>query len=114
MNVRDVDGVNAGYAQTLLEQYLENPEAVPEEWRALFENGDAGLVEALPGLARLLENLKDGNGAQATAQAPAPVAVASPPPAPGAAGGRGDSPGAEPPRPRRIRPCSRPSPRRWR
>jgi 2-oxoglutarate dehydrogenase E1 component len=73
MSVRDVDGLNVGYAQTLLEQYLENPEAVPEEWRSLFESGDASIVEALPGLARLLENLKDGNGAPV--QAPAPPAV---------------------------------------
>ena len=35
----DVDGLNAGYASTILEQYLENPEAVPSEWRALFESG---------------------------------------------------------------------------
>ena len=25
----DVDGLNAGYASTILEQYLENPESVP-------------------------------------------------------------------------------------
>ena len=57
-----------GYAQSLLEQYLENPEAVPEEWRTLFESGDAALVDALPGLARLFETLKEENGA------PPPVA----------------------------------------
>ena len=57
MSVRDVDGLNVGYAQGLLEQYLENPEAVPEEWRSLFESGDAALVDALPGLARLFETL---------------------------------------------------------
>ncbi len=70
MSVRDVDGLNVGYAQTLLEQYLENPEAVPEEWRSLFESGDSAVVEALPGLARLIENLKE-NGAPAQAEAPA-------------------------------------------
>src|SRR5215216_2021601 len=80
MSVRDVDGLNVGYAQSLLEQYLENPEAVPEEWRSLFESGDASLVEALPGLARLFETLKE-NGAppaagEATAEA---VAVAAAP-----------------------------------
>ncbi len=69
MSVRDVDGLNVGYAQGLLEQYLENPEAVPEEWRSLFESGDSAIVEALPGLARLLENLKE-NGAPAQAEAP--------------------------------------------
>ena len=70
MSVRDVDGLNVGYAQGLLEQYLENPEAVPEEWRALFESGDAGLVESLPGLARLLETLREENGAPPAVEAP--------------------------------------------
>ena len=78
MSVHDVDGLNAGYAQALLEQYLENPEAVPEEWRSLFESGDSAIVEALPGLARLLESLKDGNGSSAAVEAPAPVAVEAP------------------------------------
>src|SRR5688572_14451134 len=92
MSVLDVDGLNAGYAQALLEQYLENPEAVPEEWRSLFESGDAAVVESLPGLARLFETLKVGNGAPPvpveTPQEPtpepaaAPVAVESPPPEP--------------------------------
>ena len=54
----EVDAVNSGYARVLLEQYLENPEAVPSEWRELFESGDGGLIESLPGLARLLESLR--------------------------------------------------------
>ena len=58
----DVDAVNSGYARALLEEYLENPEAVPSEWRALFESGDGELLEALPGLARLLESLRETNG----------------------------------------------------
>ena len=45
MSVLDVDGLNVGYAQALLEQYLENPEAVPEEWRSLFESGDPAIVD---------------------------------------------------------------------
>ena len=79
MSVRDVDGLNVGYAQALLEQYLENPEAVPEEWRSLFESGDAAVVEALPGLARLVETLKDGNGVSVTAP-PVPPVQAEPEP----------------------------------
>src|SRR4029450_11454317 len=75
MSVRDVDGLNVGYAQGLLEQYLENPEAVPEERRSLFESGDPATLEALPGLARLVESLKE-NGA------PAPTDVAEAPPEP--------------------------------
>jgi 2-oxoglutarate dehydrogenase E1 component len=86
MKVRDVDGLNTGYAQALLEQYLENPEAVPEEWRSLFESGDATLVEALPGLARLFETLREENGAPPQAPEagaePVPVAVAPVEPAP--------------------------------
>src|SRR3989449_11410924 len=76
MKASDVDGLNAGYAQSLLEQYLENPEAVPSEWRALFESGDRELLTALPGLARLLETLHDGsNGQVATPPPPAPAAA---------------------------------------
>jgi 2-oxoglutarate dehydrogenase E1 component len=63
--MHDVDGVNAGYARLLLDEYLENPEAVLPEWRRLFESGSADLVAALPGLARLLETLpRDGDQAQ--------------------------------------------------
>ena len=61
--MHDVDGVNAGYARLLLDEYLDNPEAVPAEWRALFEAGDTAVVRELPGLARLLERLPHGNGA---------------------------------------------------
>src|SRR5213079_2399537 len=81
--MQDVDGLNSGFARALLEQYLENPEAVPAEWRALFESGDSELVATLPGLARLLETLRDGNGhAAVTAPAPPPEPAPSPPPAP--------------------------------
>ncbi|HEV8098593.1 MAG TPA: hypothetical protein VGP56_05575, partial [Gaiellaceae bacterium] len=82
MTVHDVDGLNAGYASALLEQYLENPDAVPDEWRALFESGASELVATHPGLARLVELLQeDGNGHIATAAAPpSPPA----PPAPSA------------------------------
>ncbi|HYX89366.1 MAG TPA: 2-oxoglutarate dehydrogenase E1 component [Gaiellaceae bacterium] len=80
MSVRDVDGLNAGFAGILLEQYLENPAAVPAEWRALFESGASEVLATHPGLARLLELLaEDGNG-----HAVAPVAP-PPPPEPSAA-----------------------------
>ena len=92
MSVRDVDGLNVGYAQSLLEQYLENPEAVPEEWRTLFESGDAALVEALPGLARLFETLKEENGAPAPVAEVAEVAEEAPPPAPSPSPSRCRSP----------------------
>src|SRR6266545_4897812 len=70
----DVDGLNAGFARYLLEDYLENPDAVPREWRELFESGRSDVVATHPGLARLLE--RAGNGHQAAA------APAVPPPAP--------------------------------
>jgi len=74
----DVDAVNSGYARALLEEYLENPEAVPSEWRALFESGDGDLIEALPGLARLLENLRETNGHTEAVQAPSPAPTLAP------------------------------------
>src|SRR5947207_2771748 len=82
--MQDVDGLNAGFASALLEQYLENPEAVPAEWRSLFESGASELVATHPGLARLVEQLhEDGNGhAAVTVPAPAPEpAPAAPAPA---------------------------------
>ncbi len=79
----DVDGLNAGYASTILEQYLENPDSVPSEWRALFEANAGDTLAGLPGLARLVERARlappaaqDGNGAAAVA---APAAPARPP-----------------------------------
>ena len=59
--MHDVDGPNSGYARLLLDEYLENPDAVSAEWRALFESGHSDLVATLPGLARLLETAR-GNG----------------------------------------------------
>jgi len=86
--MNDVDGLNAGYASALLEQYLENPDAVPSEWRTLFESGASELVATHPGLARLVELLQeeDGNGHVATVAvpvptAPAPAPAVAPPPA---------------------------------
>src|SRR4029077_7311253 len=58
----EVDGLNSGYAALLLEQYLDNPSAVPSEWRALFESAPEELLASQPGLALLLERL-DGHAA---------------------------------------------------
>src|SRR5258706_2003009 len=74
----DVDGLNAGLARGLLEEYLENPDAVPTEWRQLFESGDSDSVATPPGLARLLAVA--GNGQPAPA--PARAATAAPEQAP--------------------------------
>jgi 2-oxoglutarate dehydrogenase E1 component len=82
--MHDVDGLNAGYASALLEEYLENPAAVPSEWRSLFESGASELVATHPGLARLVELLQDGNGQVAAPPPPpvAPVAEQGPEPEP--------------------------------
>jgi 2-oxoglutarate dehydrogenase E1 component len=64
----DVDGLNAGFARALLEEYLENPESVPPEWRSLFESGDSEVVASHPGLVRLLETLGDSDGRAPTPQ----------------------------------------------
>jgi 2-oxoglutarate dehydrogenase E1 component len=77
----DVDGLNTGYAALLLEQYLDNPGAVPEEWRDLFESEPEVLLQRQPGLARLLElAAADGDGHAAPV---APAAPAEPAPAAG-------------------------------
>ena len=77
IEMQDVDGVNAGYASLLLDEYLENPEAVPAEWRALFETGDSTVIRELPGLARLIEHAEhDGTNGQSTVPTTAtPVAA---------------------------------------
>ena len=80
MSEHDVDALNAGYASALLEEYLENPEAVPAEWRELFERGDSPLVASLPGLARLLERLGgNGNGSPVAATRPEAPTEPAPP-----------------------------------
>src|ERR1700759_4142413 len=78
----DVDGLNTGYAALLLEQYLDNPGAVPEEWRDLFESEPEALLQRQPGLARLLERAAadgDGHAPPAPAPAPATTPTAAPP-----------------------------------
>src|SRR5437763_11914545 len=77
----EVDGPTSGYAALLLEQYLDNPGSVPEEWRDLFESDPAAVIATQPGLARLLELAGNGH----SAPAPAPVESAPPPSAPAAA-----------------------------
>jgi 2-oxoglutarate dehydrogenase E1 component len=81
-------GLNAGYVGQLLEQYLENPEAVDPAWRALFEAGGVDVLSALPGLERLVgaRTAPAGNGSPAATDGAVavqePVAAESPPVAP--------------------------------
>ena len=79
----EVDGLNTGYARALLDEYLENPEGVPSEWRALFESGDSDLLAQHPGVARLVELLRAAENGQTTPVVEAPPEVpAAPAPAP--------------------------------
>ena len=77
----DVDGLNAGFARDLLEEYLENPDAVPSEWRELFESGHSDVVAAHPGLARLLERAANGHSVAAVPLPQPAPAAAEPEPA---------------------------------
>ena len=82
----DVDGLNTGYAALLLEQYLDNPGAVPEEWRDLFESEPEVLLQRHPGLARLLERAAaDGDGHATPVATPPPASASEPAPAPAVA-----------------------------
>jgi 2-oxoglutarate dehydrogenase E1 component len=70
MSRPEVDGLNSGYAALLLEQYLDNPAAVPTEWRELFERDPGTLLRAQPGLARLLDLQADAGNGHAPVAAP--------------------------------------------
>jgi 2-oxoglutarate dehydrogenase E1 component len=77
-------GLNAGYVGSLLEQYLENPEAVDPAWRELFERGGESVLAALPGLVRLVgaagpqPDSGDGNGGAAVPVPAAPALAPAP------------------------------------
>ena len=69
-------GLNAGYIGLLLEQYIDNPEAVDPAWREIFERADESDV---PGLERPVVALREDNGGNAAAVVE-PVASAPPEP----------------------------------
>jgi 2-oxoglutarate dehydrogenase E1 component len=76
----EVDGLNTGYAALLLEQYLDNPSAVPSEWRTLFESAPEEVLAMQPGLARLITLLQEdaGNGHEPVATEPSAPSISSP------------------------------------
>src|SRR5213592_3671954 len=78
MGARDVDDLNAGYASLLLDDYLENPDSVPVEWRRHFEAAAPELLASHPGLRRLLDALGNGDGAHAPAAPTLPAAAPAP------------------------------------
>jgi 2-oxoglutarate dehydrogenase E1 component len=80
VGVPEIDGLNAGFAELLLEEYLGNPDAVSPEWRALFEGSADELVASHPGLQRLIDSLAEtGNGHAAAPPEPSPAPAAIPP-----------------------------------
>ena len=79
-------GLNTGYVGQLLEQYLDNPEAVDPAWREFFEGTDEHVLAAFPGLTRLVgrRSADEGNGllpAVALVEAPPGPPEAAEPPA---------------------------------
>jgi 2-oxoglutarate dehydrogenase E1 component len=69
-----LEDLNLGYVEELFVQYLEAPESVPAEWRAVFEANPQAFAERFPSLARLGvgNGRAAGNGAPASAEAAAP------------------------------------------
>ena len=93
-------GLNAGFVGSMLEQYLENPEAVDPAWRALFEDADDDVLTTLPGLARLVRARPAGDGNGAPAAVPAPAALE-----PAVEEQAVEEPAAEPPPPLPVEPA---------
>jgi 2-oxoglutarate dehydrogenase E1 component len=68
------DSQNAAYAQLMYEEYARNPEAVPPEWRRLFQDDGA---EAIAQGLLIPEQLDGSRAAKAAAATPAPPAPPS-------------------------------------
>src|SRR4029450_9811847 len=85
MAATDVTGPNAAYVAQLLEDFLDSPASVPDEWRRVFEAADArAAADGAPA--------GGGDGAPAPAAAPGGGAGAR-----RAAGGAAASGGDRPP-----------------
>ena len=96
MTASKSSGLNAGYVGQLLEQYLENPEAVDPAWRSVFERGDddrpRGAARASSGSWEVASPSRRRNGdrrcvadvapvpTRAPVAAGSPLAAAPPPP----------------------------------
>lgn len=83
------DSQNAAYAQAMFEEYARNPDALPDEWRKLFDDGGSlavsegllvpdQLVDSRPGPGR-------PDATSAGSHAPAPPPASPPAPLPGEA-----------------------------
>ncbi len=69
MNPTQLEDLNSGYVRELFVEYLNSPESVPPEWRALFDSAPEELTRQLPEALR-----RNGGGNGGAAPAPAPVA----------------------------------------
>lgn len=83
------DSQNAAYAQAMFEEYARNPDALPDEWRKLFDDG--GSLAVSEGLL-VPDQLVDSRPApgkpgatSAESHAPAPPPASPPAPLPGEA-----------------------------
>lgn len=71
------DSQNAAYAQAMFEEYARNPEAVPAEWRTLFEKqGSQAVAEGLF-VPDQMDETQAAPMAPAPAYAPAPTSEAA-------------------------------------
>ena len=71
------DSQNAAYAQAMFEEYARNPEAVPAEWRTLFEKqGSQAVAEGLF-VPDQIDETQAAPMAPAPAYAPAPTSEAA-------------------------------------
>lgn len=50
-----IDAVNVGFVRELVDAYLEDPQAVPEEWRTFFDSASNGVLAEHPLIRRLRE-----------------------------------------------------------
>ena len=119
MAATDQTGLNAAYVAQLLEDYLDAPASVPDEWRRIFEDngepergrdGDGAVLAEPPPPAEAPRRPRS----RPRPRAAAPAATGLPGPArAGARGGRRRRPRRRRP-PRRTPSCSAPSRQRWR
>ena len=77
------DSQNAAYAQAMFEEYARNPDAVPSEWRKLFDDGgDLAVSEGLLVPDQMVDSrtgsVQPASAAEAPEPAPAPPPAALP------------------------------------
>ncbi|HHQ13770.1 MAG TPA: 2-oxoglutarate dehydrogenase E1 component, partial [Chromatiales bacterium] len=69
-------GSNAGYIEDMYASFMENPDSVPENWRAFFDQLGTEHTPAIPQRA-MQQALVDGTARKALPRASAPVLTAA-------------------------------------